>query len=124
MTLTKADLVKIVKESVHLKRQVKGRQQYLFPELNCDLLSNKQANDLVEKTLELIKKSLEKGDNVLISGFGKFQVKFKWARKGRNPKTGEDLILDSRRIVAFHSSSKLKNKINKNTAQVTAHGIR
>lgn len=114
MTLTKTDLVKSIKENVHLKRRVKGRQQYLFPELNCDLLSQKQASDMIEKTLEIMKRSLEKGDHVLISGFGKFHIKFKWARKGRNPRTGEELILDSRRIVAFQCSSKLKEKINKN----------
>ncbi|MFC1892158.1 Clp protease N-terminal domain-containing protein [Thermodesulfobacteriota bacterium] len=68
----------------------------------------------IEKTLEIMKRSLEKGDHVLISGFGKFHIKFKWARKGRNPRTGEELILDSRRIVAFQCSSKLKEKINKN----------
>jgi len=49
---------------------------------------------------------------VLISGFGKFNVKFKWARKGRDPRTGESIILDSRRIVTFQASQKLKAKMN------------
>jgi len=112
MTLTKTELAKYIKENVRLKRRVKGRQQYLFPELNCDLLSQREATELVEKTLEIMKRSLEKGEHILISGFGKFQIKFKWARKGRNPRTGEELILDSRRVVVFQASSKLKDKIN------------
>ena len=112
MTFTKMDLVTSVMETVHLKRKGKGRQKYLFPELDCDPLNKKQATEMVETTLEIIKKTLEKGEHVLISGFGKFHVRFKWARKGRNPRTGEELILDSHRRVVFHSSSKLKKKIN------------
>jgi len=57
--------------------------------------------------------AIKEGDKVLITGFGKFKVKFKWARKGRNPRTGEQIILDSRRIVTFQSSSKLKQKMNR-----------
>ena len=115
MTLTKADLVKSVMEKVHLKKLGRERQQYLFPELNYALLSRKRATDIVESLLEIIKATLEKGEHVIVAGFGKFHVKFKWARKGRNPRTGEELIIDSRRIVSFQSSSKLKDKINKRT---------
>jgi integration host factor subunit alpha len=114
MTLTKSDIVKSVMENVHLKNRKRGRQQFLFPELDYKPLSRKRANDLVDAVLEIIKNRLEKGEHVLISGFGKFQVKFKWARKGRNPKTNERIILKSRRIVVFRSSSKLKGRINQN----------
>jgi integration host factor subunit alpha len=68
---------------------------------------------LVNGLFEIIKETLENGENVLIAGFGKFQVRFKWARKGRNPQTGEQIILKSRRIVSFRCSPKLKEKINK-----------
>ena len=66
---------------------------------------------LLETLLELMKNSLEKGDDVLISGFGKFCVKEKAERKGRNPATGDDLILPSRKIVSFKCSSVLRDRI-------------
>ena len=115
MTLNKADLVKSVMEKVHFKNREKTRQQYLFPELNYTTLSRSRATDVIESLLEIIKTTLEKGDHVRISGFGKFHVRFKWARKGRNPRTGENIFLKSRRTVAFQSSSKLRKKINKIT---------
>ena len=68
--------------------------------------------ELVETLLELIKSSLESGDDVLISRFGKFCVKEKRERRGRNPSTGKDMILEPRRVVTFRSSGKLRNKIN------------
>jgi integration host factor subunit alpha len=113
MTQTKTDLVKGVIEEVHLKNPKKQRQQFLFPELDYAILTKKLATEYVDALFEIMKQTLEKGEHVLISGFGKFQVKFKWARKGRNPKTGEDIILNSRRIVTFQCSSKLKGKINR-----------
>ena len=112
MTLNKADLVKSVIEKVHFKKQARERQQYLFPELNCTFLSQKRATGIVNSMLEIIKSNLEKGENVRISGFGKFHVQFKWARKGRNPKTGEKIMLKSRRTASFRCSDKLKRKIN------------
>lgn len=112
MTVTKTDLVKSVVEKVRFKKTKRERQRYLFPEFDCELLSKQRATRLVDATFEIIKKNLEHGFPVLISGFGKFRVKFKWARKGRNPKTGEQIILDSRRIVAFQASQKLKDKLN------------
>ncbi|MBW2064655.1 MAG: integration host factor subunit alpha [Deltaproteobacteria bacterium] len=71
----------------------------------------KSAN-VLESLLETIKKTLERGEDVLISGFGKFSVKNKRERKGRNPATGEDLILSSRRVVTFKCSQVLRNKLN------------
>ena len=112
MTLTKSDIIKSVMEKVHLKNRKKGRQQFLFPELDYKPLSQRRATELVDAVMEIIKQQLEKGENVLISGFGKFYVRFKWARKGRNPQTGEPIILKSRRVVAFQYSPKLKDKIN------------
>ena len=113
MTLTKANIAMSVLEQVRLKKRRKARQQFLFPELDCTFLTRKRATEIVDTLFEIIKKSLENDENIRISGFGKFQVKFKWARKGRNPVTGEQIILKSRRIVTFQCSSRLKEKINK-----------
>ncbi|MFH1930267.1 MAG: integration host factor subunit alpha, partial [Pseudomonadota bacterium] len=68
--------------------------------------------ELTESILEIIKHSLETGEDVLISGFGKFCVKEKKERRGRNPATGEDLMLGSRRVVSFTCSGVLRDKIN------------
>lgn len=74
--------------------------------------TKKQSVDLVETLIEIIKRSLEKGEDVLISGFGKFCVKNKKERRGRNPATGDDLTLRGRRVITFKCSGKLRNKIN------------
>jgi integration host factor subunit alpha len=68
--------------------------------------------EAVESLLEIIKSTLESGEDVLISGFGKFCVKDKNERKGRNPATGETAILPARRVVTFKWSKKLRDKIN------------
>ena len=70
---------------------------------------------LVESVLRIIKSTLASGEDVLISGFGKFSVKGKTERRGRNPATGNDLILGARRAVTFRCSSVLKEKINRKT---------
>jgi len=67
---------------------------------------------VVESLLEIIKQSLENGEDVLISGFGKFCVKEKRKRRGRNPQTGENLMLAERRVVRFRCSGRLRDKIN------------
>ena len=73
--------------------------------------TKKMSTDLVETLLELIKSSLEAGDDVLISGFGKFCVKDKKQRRGRNPATGDDMVLRPRKVVAFRCSGILRDKI-------------
>ena len=70
------------------------------------------AFETVETLLEIIKSTIESGEDVLISGFGKFCVKDKKERKGRNPATGETAILPARRVVTFKCSNKLREKIN------------
>ena len=92
MTLTKAMIV----DGIH--------EQLGYPK-------NKSA-EMLETLLELIKSNLEKGEDVLISGFGKFCVKAKNQRRGRNPATGADMILDQRRVVTFRCSHLLREKIN------------
>ena len=75
-------------------------------------LSKHTSKALVERLFELVKKALECGDDVLISGFGKFSVRKKAPRRGRNPATGEDLILDARSVASFRCSTILKQRIN------------
>jgi integration host factor subunit alpha len=68
--------------------------------------------DTVETLIEIIKRTVETGEDVLVSGFGKFQVRDKKQRKGRNPATGEDLMLEPRRVVRFKCSERLRDKVN------------
>ena len=75
-------------------------------------LPKNQSVKVLESIIEIIKKALENGEDVLITGFGKFYVKEKKKRRGRNPATGEDLMLGSRRVVGFKCSGKLRDKMN------------
>jgi integration host factor subunit alpha len=75
-------------------------------------LSKGQSRSVLQSLLEIIKQTLERGDDLLISGFGKFVVKNKAARRGRNPQTKEDLRLKARRVVVFRTSGVLRRKIN------------
>jgi integration host factor subunit alpha len=92
MTLTKSDIV-----------------ERIYKELG---FPKNQSVEITETLLELIKSNLEYGDDVLVSGFGKFCVKEKHTRKGRNPATGEDAILPARRVVTFKCSGLLRDKVN------------
>jgi len=74
--------------------------------------TKKRSVAIIEELMSIIKSSLEKGEDVLISGFGKFCVKEKQKRRGRNPATGADLILKERKVVTFKCSGKLREKIN------------
>ena len=74
--------------------------------------TREKSTETVEALLELIKRSLESGEDVLISGFGKFSVKEKKERKGRNPATGESMMLPARKVVTFKCSGKLRDRIN------------
>ena len=71
-----------------------------------------QSSELIETLLEIIKRTLESSEDVLVSGFGKFCVKTKHGRRGRNPATGKDMMLEPRRVVTFKCSGRLKDKIN------------
>ncbi len=93
MTLTKADLI---------------QQVYR----NHDNLTKTQAAESVEAFLSISKQSLISGSDLLLSGFGKFHVKQKNARRGRNPQTGAELTLEARRVVTFKPSGILRDKIN------------
>ena len=71
-----------------------------------------QSSEIVETLLEIIKRTLESDEDVLVSGFGKFCVKEKRKRRGRNPATGEDMMLTPRKFVTFRCSRRLRDKVN------------
>ena len=75
-------------------------------------LTKKKSTEIIETLLEIIKKTLASGEDVLINGFGKFSDKEKSKRKGRNPATGEDMMLAPRKVVTFKWSGKLREKVN------------
>lgn len=80
----------------------------LFDQLG---LSKREAKDMVDAYFDLIAESLVKGEDVKLSGLGNFQVRTKAPRPGRNPRTGELIPIEARRVVTFHASSKLKDQI-------------
>ena len=97
MTLTKADIVESIQNQLEFTKS--------------------KSAETLEMLLEIMKQELESGGDILISGFGKFCVKEKRERKGRNPATGDDMMLEPRRVVTFKCSGKLRNKINQSTPQ-------
>ncbi len=76
-------------------------------------LTGKQSDKIVETFLEIIKTTLVSGEDVMISGFGRFSLKQKRERRGRNPNTGESIILAPRRVVTFKCSSLLREKLTR-----------
>ncbi|MFW9917899.1 MAG: integration host factor subunit alpha [Candidatus Thorarchaeota archaeon] len=92
MTLTKAHLVDRIHDATSISRSKSAK--------------------LIDSIFEIMKQTLEGGEDILISGFGKFCVKEKNSRRGRNPQTGNDLILGARRVVIFKCSGVLGDKIN------------
>jgi integration host factor subunit alpha len=92
MALTKADIINSVQAEEGLTKQ--------------------QSTEVIETLIEIVKKTLASGEDVLISGFGKFCIREKNERKGRNPATGDDLMLAPRRVVTFKCSGKLRDRIN------------
>ena len=94
MTLTRAQIVKSIHSQIALPKN--------------------KSTEIVETLLEIIKSTLESGEDVMISGFGRFCVREKRERKGRNPATGDAMMLEPRRVVTFRCSGKLRDKINSN----------
>lgn len=90
-TLTKADMV-----------------EHLYEELG---LNKREAKDLVEMFFEEVRLALGEGQNVKLSGFGNFMLRDKTQRPGRNPKTGEDIPVEARRVVTFRPGQKLKQRV-------------
>lgn len=92
MTLTKAQIIEAFQEQLGFTKN--------------------QSSEIVESILHIIKRTLANGEDVLISGFGKFCVNQKKQRRGRNPATGEDMMLSPRKVVTFKCSGKLRDKLN------------
>ena len=92
MTLTKAHIINAISDQIGYPKN--------------------HSAEIVESLLELIKKTLESGDDVLIGNFGKFCVKEKGERRGRNPSTGKDMMMKPRRVVTFQWSGRLRKKVN------------
>ena len=92
MTLTKADIVQKIAD-------------------DCGF-SKGESSEIVEKILDIIKNSFIQGEDVMISGFGKWSVKEKKSRRGRNPQTGSSLILDARKVITWKYSPVLKKSVN------------
>ena len=92
MTLTKNEIIDSMYEQLGIPR--------------------KECTQITESIFDIIKGELENGNPVMVSGFGKWTVKSKRKRNGRNPKTGESLVIDARKVVTFKPSSSLKNKVN------------
>jgi integration host factor subunit alpha len=92
LALTKTDIVETISEKLDLKPA--------------------QAQETTEDLLEIIKSTLTSGEDIMITGFGKFQVNDKAPRKGRNPSTGRDMMLKGRRVVTFKCAGKLRDRIN------------
>jgi len=92
MALTKADIVQSIQSELGFTKN--------------------QSSDLVESLIETMKSTLASGEDVLVSGFGKLCVQQKRQRRGRNPATGDDLMLDARKVVTFKCSGKLRGRVN------------
>jgi integration host factor subunit alpha len=97
MTLTKADFAESLFDGIGLNKR--------------------EAKDMVELFFEEIKSSLEQGKPVKISGFGKFELRDKASRPGRNPKTGEEIPITARRVVTFRAGQKLKIRVEQAECQ-------
>ena len=93
MTLTKAQIIEMIAEQ--------------------NGFGKNKSIEIVENLIEIIKRTLVSGEDVLVSGFGKFCVKNKGKRRGRNPATGSDLMLSARKVVTFKCSGKLREKVNR-----------
>ena len=92
MSLTKVDIIDSIYEKLGIPK--------------------KECIRIVESVFEIVKDDLEKGNDVMISGFGKWTVKAKKKRKGRNPQTGKELMIRARKVVTFRPSQVLKGTVN------------
>ena len=90
--MTKADLIELVYDEVGLSKQ--------------------DSADIVETFLDIIKETLEQGENLKLSGFGSFNIRDKRARRGRNPQTGEAITITPRRVLTFKASNVLRDQLN------------
>lgn len=90
--MTKADMVELVYERIGVSKRESAR--------------------IVETIFDVVKETLERGDNVKISGFGSFNIQHKKPRRGRNPQTGEEITISARRVLSFKASNVLRDQLN------------
>ena len=90
--MTKADMVELVYEQIGV--------------------SKREAARIVETIFDIVKETLERGENVKISGFGSFNIQHKKPRRGRNPQTGEEITISARRVLSFKASNVLREQLN------------
>ena len=93
MTMTKAEVVRIICEKMGF--------------------TPKESTEIVDQVFGILKETMEDGKKIKISGFGNFVVRQKRPRKGRNPKTGEEMVISGRRVVTFKPSTVLRKALNK-----------
>ena len=93
MTFTKAEMVKVIGEKMGL--------------------AFKESTEIVDQVFDILKETLESGEKIKISGFGNFNVRAKRPRKGRNPQTGEEMVITGRKVVTFKPSYVLRKALNK-----------
>lgn len=101
-TMTKADLIESVYEKVGF--------------------SKKESSEVVETVFETMKRTLEKGERVKISGFGKFEVRYKRPRRGRNPQTNDEIVITERNVLSFKPSQVLKAALSGDDESATVAG--
>ena len=104
MTMTKADLVKIVSEKMGFV--------------------SRESTEAVDQVFDILKETLESGEKIKISGFGNFVVRQKRPRRGRNPQTGKELVISGRSVVTFKPSQVLRRVLNKTEGSVSQSSIR
>jgi integration host factor subunit alpha len=97
MTLTKSGLV----DSVYNKLSREGEE-----------VTKRESSEYVDTVIETVKQTLEKGEEVKLSGFGKFEVRHKDERLGRNPRTGEEIMIPERKVVRYKISGVFKDDLN------------
>ena len=100
MTMTKADIVEIIHQKIGFGR--------------------KESTEIVEQVFEIIQETLESGEKIKLSGFGNFVVRQKRPRRGRNPKSGDEIVISGRKVVTFKSGNVLRKALNQDRETLEA----
>ena len=102
MTITKAEMVKIICEKMGF--------------------ASKESTEIVELVFEIMKETLEGGEKIKITNFGNFNIRTKRPRKGRNPKTGEEMVISGRKVLTFRPSAVLRKALNQEVSSSELSG--
>ena len=109
MTAQPTDFLALAVDSLETSALTKAQlAEMLFEQIG---LNKRESKDMIDAFFSLIEQSLINGEDVKLSSFGNFQIRTKAPRPGRNPRTGESIPIEARRVVTFHASSKLKDQI-------------